>query len=93
MKISKRKDYYKILSIDKGATDVEIKKAYRQKALRHHPDRHVDAEPEEREEEEKIFKEVSEAYTVLSDPQKKARYDAGHDLDDLGGMGEWYFKI
>ncbi len=87
--MSKRKDYYKILSIDRGSTDLEIKKAYKRAAMRHHPDRHVAAEPEEREKEEKIFKEVSEAYSVLSDQRKRMRYDSGQDLEEMGGMGEW----
>lgn len=74
--------------MDKAATPSDIKKAYHKAALRHHPDRHATAEPEEREKEEKIFKEVSEAYSVLSDPRKKSRYDQGYDLEELGGMGE-----
>ena len=61
--------------------------------MKHHPDRHVSAEPEEREKEEKIFKDVSEAYSVLSDPKKKNRYDSGHDLDDLEMPGEWCLLI
>ena len=108
LKLSKRKDYYKILDVSKTATEVEIKKAYRKMALRHHPgegelpwlmtdeeaskydflDRHADAEPMVREEEEKKFKEVSEAYSVLSDSRKRHRYDSGLDLEEMGGMGK-----
>ncbi|RXM35572.1 DnaJ-like subfamily C member 7 [Acipenser ruthenus] len=84
LKKSKRKDYYKILGVDKNATDDEIKKAYRKRALMHHPDRHSGASPEMQKEEEKKFKEVGEAFTVLSDPKKKARYDSGQDLDEEG---------
>lgn len=82
LKLSKRKDYYKILGIDKSATDVDIKKAYRKRALVHHPDRHANASDEEKREQERQFKEVGEAYTILSDTQKKSRYDNGQDLDD-----------
>ena len=87
-KLSKRKDYYKILGIERHASQEQIKQAYRKGALKHHPDRHVSAEPEVREEEEKIFKDVSEAYSVLSDLKKKSRYDNGHDLDELEMPGE-----
>ncbi|XP_028674549.1 dnaJ homolog subfamily C member 7 [Erpetoichthys calabaricus] len=90
LKKSKRKDYYKVLGIDKNATDDEIKKAYRKRALMHHPDRHSGASPEVQKEEEKKFKEVGEAFTILSDPKKKARYDSGQDLDDEGmNMGDF----
>lgn len=82
LKKSKRKDYYKVLGVGKNATDDEIKKAYRKRALMHHPDRHSAATQEVQKDEEKKFKEVGEAFTVLSDPKKKARYDSGHDLDD-----------
>uniref|UniRef100_A0A7N6AJC7 J domain-containing protein n=1 Tax=Anabas testudineus TaxID=64144 RepID=A0A7N6AJC7_ANATE len=86
LKKSKRKDYYKVLGVGKNATDDEIKKAYRKRALMHHPDRHSAATPEVQKEEEKKFKEVGEAFTVLSDPKKKMRYDNGHDLDDDGSF-------
>lgn len=82
LKLSKRKDYYKILGIDKNATDNDIKKAYRKRALVHHPDRHANASDEEKREQERQFKEVGEAYTILSDSQKKSRYDNGQDLDE-----------
>jgi DnaJ homolog subfamily C member 7 len=83
LKKSKRKDYYKILGITKSATEDEIKKAYRKRALVHHPDRHCTATDEEKKNEEIKFKEVGEAYTVLSDPAKRQRYDNGQDLEEM----------
>src|SRR3972149_7937432 len=68
------KDYYQVLGISKEASDAEIKKAYRKLALQHHPDRNKG----DKTSEEK-FKEVTKAYEVLSDPQKKQAYDQfGH---------------
>uniref|UniRef100_A0AAQ6IFE3 DnaJ homolog subfamily C member 7 n=1 Tax=Anabas testudineus TaxID=64144 RepID=A0AAQ6IFE3_ANATE len=90
LKKSKRKDYYKVLGVDKNATEDEIKKAYRKRALLHHPDRHSGASTEVQKEEEKKFKEVGEAFSVLSDPKKKSRYDSGQDLEDDGmNMGDF----
>ncbi|XP_050675516.1 dnaJ homolog subfamily C member 7 [Leptidea sinapis] len=87
LKKSKRKDYYKILGVEKSASEDEIKKAYRKRALVHHPDRHASASDSDRREQEKRFKEVGEAYGVLSDPKKRARYDHGQDLDgDSSGV-------
>lgn len=63
--------YYKALGLQKGASDSEIKKAYRKLALKYHPDRN----PENTDECEKKFKTIGEAYGVLSDPKKKERYD------------------
>jgi molecular chaperone DnaJ len=69
-----KRDYYEILSVARGASDQEIKSAYRKLALQHHPDRN----PGNHEAEEK-FKEAAEAYSVLSDAQKRANYDRfGH---------------
>ena len=65
-----KRDYYEVLGVQKGATAEEIKKAYRKMAMKYHPDRN----PGDKEAEEK-FKEVGEAYEVLSDDQKRARYD------------------
>lgn len=88
LKKSKRKDYYKILGIDKNASTDDIKKAYRKRAMVHHPDRHPNATEGEKKEQEKKFKEVGEAYGILSDPKKRSRYDSGHDvyvIDDGDG--------
>lgn len=71
-----KKDYYKILGVEKGATEEQLKRAYRQMALRCHPDKNADT-PEKRSQSEKLFKDVNEAYAVLSDPSKRQRYDAG----------------
>ena len=103
-KLAKRKDYYKILGLGKSASTDDIRKAYRKQALLHHPDRHVDADESVRKDEEHIFKEVSEAYSILSDSQKRARYDGGHDLDEGFDMGKcnesecvslfgWFFRF
>lgn len=79
-----KKDYYEVLGIDKGATAAEIKKAYRKKAIQYHPDKN----PGDKEAEEN-FKLAAEAYEVLSDADKKARYDQyGHAaFDGAGGFG------
>ncbi|XP_032831508.2 dnaJ homolog subfamily C member 7 isoform X1 [Petromyzon marinus] len=84
LKKSKRKDYYKVLGVDRSASDDEIKKAYRKRALMHHPDRHSSVSPDMQKEEEKKFKEVGEAFSVLSDPKKRARFDSGQDLEEDG---------
>ena len=64
------KDYYKILGVERKASEAEIRKAYRKLAMQYHPDRN----PEDKQAEER-FKEINEAYQVLSDPQKRAHYD------------------
>ena len=65
-----KRDYYEVLGVDKNATADEIKKAYRKKAIQFHPDKN----PGNKEAEEN-FKEAAEAYDVLSNPQKRQRYD------------------
>lgn len=85
-KLAKRKDYYKILGLGKSASADDVKKAYRKNAMLHHPDRHADAEDSVKTKEEQIFKEIAEAYSVLSDSQKRARYDNGQDIEDMMDM-------
>ncbi len=78
-----KRDYYEILSISKNAAETEIKAAYRKLAIQHHPDKN----PDDHTAEEK-FKEAAEAYSVLSDPQKRAAYDRfGHQGVGAGAGG------
>ena len=82
-----KRDYYEVLGVDKSANEDALKKAYRKLAIKYHPDKNPgDAEAEEK------FKEIAEAYDVLSDPQKRQRYDQfGHagvgGASGSGGFG------
>lgn len=81
-----KKDFYEVLGVAKGASAEELKAAYRKSALQWHPDRH---QGEDKKKAEEKFKEINEAYQVLSDPQKKATYDQfGHAAFEQGGMGQ-----
>ena len=76
-----KRDYYEVLGVSKSATGEEVKKAYRKAALKYHPDKN----PDNKEAEEK-FKEATEAYQVLSDPENRSKYDQfGHDAFTQGG--------
>lgn len=83
LKKSKRKDYYKILGVEKDAGEHEIKRAYKKLAVKWHPDKNMN-DPDA----ETKFKEIQEAHETLTDPQKRERYDSGVDLMDPGeGFG------
>lgn len=97
LKMSLRKDYYKILEVEKTATEREIKKAYHKLALLWHPDKNKD-----NPEADAKFKDILEAYEVLSDFDKRGRYDRGDDLEDPpqqqwnpfgGGFGGFNFQF
>src|SRR5215510_975555 len=75
----RRRDYYTVLGVSRDASDVEIKRAFRELARRHHPD----VGPADNGE---AFREINEAYAVLSDPEARARYDRWGNQDDGGGF-------
>jgi len=85
-----KRDYYEVLGVERTATEIEIKKAYRQKALKYHPDKN----PGDSEAEEK-FKEAAEAYEILGNPEKKSRYDRfGHaGVGGAGGNGYHHMSM
>merc|ERR1719191_2477978 len=77
-------DYYKVLGVEKTATEQEVAKAYKKLALKYHPDKN----PENKEQAEESFKKISKAYDTLRDPEKRKMYDQfGHDGPPMGGTG------
>ncbi|MCK5780614.1 MAG: molecular chaperone DnaJ [Psychrilyobacter sp.] len=87
-----KQDFYETLGVSKGANESEIKKAYRKKAMKYHPDKFGSASGKEKEDAEHKFKEVNDAYQVLSDNDKKSKYDRfGHDAFSQGGGGQGGF--
>ena len=90
-KIMNKKDYYDVLGIDKSSTQEEIKKAYRKLAIKYHPDKN----PNNKTAEDR-FKEAAEAYEVLSNTEKRSRYDqfghsgmqGGNDYHQYSNMGD-----
>ena len=77
-KIAKKRDYYKILDLKPDANETDVRKAYKKLALKWHPDRNNESE-EQKKMAEKTFRDINDAYSVLSDPKKKQQYDSGSD--------------
>jgi DnaJ homolog subfamily C member 7 len=78
-----RKDLYKILEVTRDADQDDIRKAYRKMALKYHPDKQGGKTEAEIEAASTKFKGVSEAYEILSDPEKKSKYDNGVEVEDI----------
>lgn len=79
--MSEKRDYYEILGVPRNASDTDLKKAYRKLAMKYHPD--VNKEPDAAE----AFKEINEAYQILSDPEKRSMYDRFGRVDNMPGNG------
>ncbi|RLN15090.1 hypothetical protein BBJ28_00019108, partial [Nothophytophthora sp. Chile5] len=86
LKQSKNKNYYKILGVARDVESKELKKAYRKQALEWHPDKHVDKDEGEREQVEKRFHDIAEAYEILSNEETRAMYDRGEDVTGNPGQ-------
>src|SRR5918996_1930232 len=80
-----KRDYYEVLGVNKDASEDEIKKAYRKLAMMHHPDRNNGSK-----EAEERFKEITEAYDILRDPQKRAAYDRYGEAGLRGGSAGFH---
>ncbi|MCQ2345934.1 MAG: molecular chaperone DnaJ [Paludibacteraceae bacterium] len=93
--MAEKRDYYEVLGVNKNATTDEIKKAYKKMALKYHPDRHINDSEQDKKAAEEKFKEAAEAYEVLSDAQKRQRYDQfGHaGMSGAGGFSGGFTDI
>ena len=78
-----RKDLYKILEVPRDADEKDISRAYKKAALKYHPDKQAGKTDEEKAAAEAKFKAVGEAYEILSDAEKKQRYDSGVEVEDI----------
>jgi molecular chaperone DnaJ len=89
--MNQKKDFYEILGVDKNVTDDELKRVYRKLCVKWHPDKWANGTDEEKKNAETKFKEISEAYDILSNPEKRKQYDNGgmdwSDFADMGGFG------
>ena len=86
--MANKRDYYEVLGVQKNATADELKKAYRKLAVKYHPDRQQGKTEQEKQDAEEKFKEAAEAYGVLSDPEKRQRYDQfGFAAEQMGESG------
>ena len=83
--MSENRDYYKILGVAKGSSQEEIRSKFRRLALEYHPDRNKEPDAQDK------FKEINEAYQVLSDPNKRAEYDRFGKVG--GGTGGWNLSL
>ena len=86
--MAEKRDYYEVLGVSKTASEAEIKSAYKKMAIKYHPDRQTGKSDAEKKEAEEKFKEATEAYSVLSDKEKRQHYDQfGFSGGGYGGFG------
>jgi len=81
-KMAKRKDYYKILGVEKTAASHDIKQAFRKLAMKYHPDKVKTTDEKEKQKIHEMYLDINSAHETLSDPDKRAKYDRGEDLEE-----------
>jgi len=91
-KKAKKRDYYAILGVGRDANETEIKKAYKKLAIKWHPDKNNQSE-ESKKLAEKTFRDINDAYTVLSDPKKKKSYESGVDPNNPDDAGKYFYRL